>query len=233
MIYYDYTILLLLPAVAFSMAAQFMVTSAYGRYAATRNRRGVSGAQAARTVLDRNGLRDVGVVMVRGRLSDHYDPRKRVVALSEEVYRGSTVAAVSIAAHEAGHAIQHGEGYMPLAIRSGIAPVASVASKCSWVLILLGMFLVNSRYAGFGPLLFDLGIALYVAVVLFQGVTLPVEYNASKRARLQIDALGLVPPEDMPGVRKVLSAAALTYVAAMASAVLTLARLLLIRERER
>jgi Zn-dependent membrane protease YugP len=207
------------------------VNSAYSKYKAIYNRRGISGAVAARTILDRNGLSDVSVEMAGGRLTDHYDPKRRKLVLSEEVYNGLSVAAVSIAAHEAGHAIQHGTDYAPLTVRSAIAPVASFSSRFSWLLIIVGMFIVNTQFASFGPILFDVGIYLYVVVLIFQTVTLPVEFDASKRAREQLINYGLVYQEDLVGTRKILSAAALTYVAAMASALLTLVRMLVIRNR--
>jgi len=231
MIYYDYTIILLIPAIILSLSAQIMVSTAYNKYRAVRNRRGETGVRAARRILDHNGLRGVEIQMTHGKLSDHYDPRKRTLFLSEDVYSGVSVAAVSIAAHEAGHAIQHSMRYIPLTIRSSIAPVASFSSQASMILIIAGMFIVNTQYAPFGPLLFDIGIIMYTAVLLFQTVTLPVEFNASKRARECLVSYGVIYEDEMRGVRRMLSAAAMTYVAAMISSLLTLARFLLIRNR--
>ncbi|MDR3295385.1 MAG: zinc metallopeptidase [Clostridiales Family XIII bacterium] len=231
--YYDSTVLLLIPAFVFTLIVQFRVKHIYKKYAAEPNRRGCSGAETARQLLDRNGLADVPVEQVSGRLSDHYHPRKRAVRLSEEVYYGRSIAAVSIAAHETGHAIQHSQRYAALVFRNIFAPVASVSSKFSWILLVGGLFLAasNTGYWRFGMWLFDIGIVFYVAVLLFQVITLPVEFNASKRAREQLNLSGIVYEEENAGVKRVLSAAALTYVAAMATALLTLVRLLLIRGR--
>ena len=231
MIYYDYTIFLLIPAIILSLAAQIMVSTAYNKYRAVRNRRNETGLRAARKILDRNGLQAVGVQMAHGKLSDHYDPRKRTLFLSEDVYEGMSVAAVSIAAHEAGHAIQHATKYIPLAIRSSIAPVASFSSQAAMILIVVGMFIVNTQYAFFGPILFDIGIIMYTAVLFFQTVTLPVEFNASKRARECLESYGVVYGDEMKGVKRMLAAAAMTYVAAMIASLLTLIRFLLIRSR--
>jgi hypothetical protein len=201
------------PAILVSMWATFVVKSTFARYTKERTRGGVSGAQAAREILRANGITDVSVEQVSGFLSDHYDPRKKVLRLSPDVYSGTTVAAVGVAAHEVGHALQHSQGYAPLAIRSSLVPVASLGSQLSWILIVVG-FVIK-------PLLL-VGIALFGASVLFSLVTLPVEFNASSRAMVQISTLGLLSAEEEKGARKVLSAAAMTYVAAAITAVLTL-----------
>lgn len=230
--YFDWTIIILIPAMIFALYAQSRVSSAYRRYAAVRNRRGITGAQAARQILDSNGLNDVNIEMVNGTLSDHYDPRKRVLRLSSRVYNESSIASVSIAAHESGHAIQHAKSYMPLTFRNTIAPIVGVVSKLSWPLLIIGIIAVNAGYNTNGTLLFDLGILFFGGVVLFHAVTLPVEFNASRRAIHQMEALGVIYQEEVPAARKVLSAAAMTYVAALATAVANLIRILLIRGRD-
>jgi len=220
----DYTIIVLIPAMILAFYAQAKVGNAYRRYSSIPNRNAMTGAEAARRILDSNGLSSVPIEVVRGHLTDHYDPRKKVMRLSHEVYNGTSIASVSIAAHESGHAIQHAAGYTPIKVRNTIAPIVSIASNLAWPLLLLGLF---TQYTG----LFDIGILLFVSVVVFQAVTLPVEYNASARAIEQLDALGIVYPEERTGAKKVLSAAALTYVAAMAMAVANLLRILLLRNR--
>ena len=223
--YFDPTYIVLVPAIIFAFYAQMKVSSAYSRYSRVRNRRGITGAQAARMILDANGLGDVRIEVTRGRLSDHYDPRGRVMRLSQEVYNNPSIAAVSIAAHESGHAVQHGESYAPLKIRNAIVPVVNIASFMSWPLLIIGLFMGP----GTGTLVFDIGVIFFLGVVVFHAITLPVELNASKRAIAQLSSLGIVYPEETAGARKVLSAAALTYVAALATAVLNLVRILMLR----
>ncbi len=220
----DYTIIVLIPAMILAFYAQARVSTAYGRYSSVANRHAVTGAEAARLILDSNGLSDVPIEVVRGKLTDHYDPRKRIMRLSHEVYGGASIAAVSIAAHESGHALQHATGYKPLNVRNTIAPIVSIASNLAWPLLLLGLF---TQYVG----LFDIGILMFASVVLFQAVTLPVEYDASARAIEQLEGLGVIEPEERTGAKKVLSAAALTYVAAMAMAIANLLRILMMRNR--
>lgn len=239
MFYYGYgfdpTIVLLIPAMIFAVAAQGMVKSAFSRYSRVRNRRGLTGAQAARRVLDNNGLSDVEIVPISGSLTDNYDPRRRVLNLSTDVYNVDSVSAVSVACHEAGHAIQHARGYVPLKIRNGIVPVVNFASSISWILIFVGLFLLfqqSGSTSQMGNLLFDIGVLAFVAVVAFHLITLPVELNASRRAIDQMESLALVAPEDLRGSRKVLRAAAMTYVAALAMAVANLLRILAIRGRD-
>jgi len=231
--YFDYTIIILIPAMILAFYAQHKVNSAYNTYSRVGVRNGTTGREAARQILDSSGLQNVNIEVVSGKMTDHYDPRKRVMRLSPEVYNGSTIAAVSIAAHEAGHAIQHGHGYAPLTIRNVIAPVASVMSKAAFPLLIIGLIIWNtgSYYYYWGPFLFDLGILFYGAAVVFQVITLPVEFNASKRAVNLITDMGLVYEDEVRGAKKMLSAAALTYVAAMAAAIAQLLRLLLIRGR--
>ena len=226
--YFDPTYIVLIPAVIFAFYAQMKVNSAYSRYSRVRNRRGITGAQAARMILDANGLSDVRIEITKGRLSDHYDPKKRVMRLSPEVYGNPSIASVSIAAHESGHAVQHGESYMPLKIRNAIVPVVNIASYMAWPLLIIGLLMGQ----GTGTLIFDIGVLFFLGVIVFHAITLPVELNASKRAIAQLSSLGIVYPEETAGSKKVLSAAALTYVAALATAILNLVRILMLRRDE-
>lgn len=229
---FDPTIILLIPAVIFAFWAQNKVSRAYNNYARVQNRRGITGAQAARQILDASGLGDVAVEMGRGRLSDHYDPRKRVMRLSPKVYNEPSIASVAIAAHEAGHAVQHGEQYLPLKIRNALAMPVSLVSWMSWPLLIIGLVIIQAGNYSQGNFIFNLGILAFTGVVVFHAVTLPVEFNASKRALNLLEAQGIVLPEETGGARKVLSAAAMTYVAALAVAVANLLRILLIRGRD-
>ncbi|HSH35538.1 zinc metallopeptidase [Schnuerera sp.] len=216
--------LILLPALLFAMYAQLKVSSSFNKYLKVQSRSGYTGNEVARMILDRNRLHDVRIVPVAGELTDHYDPRSKVIRLSRNVYNGRSIAAVSVAAHEVGHAIQHGEGYFPLILRNNIAPIASLGSRFVWILILLG-FVIS-------PFLIEVGILLYIAVVLFQVVTLPVEFNASRRALIQLEN-GIVYRDEISSSKKVLNAAALTYVAATLVALAQLLRLLSITGRRR
>ncbi len=218
--FWDRTMLILLPAIILSAYASYKVNSVTSRYFQVRASRGLTGAEVARTILDRNGLSSVPVYPVRGSLTDHYDPRSRKVNLSEEVYYGTSITSVAVAAHECGHAIQHKESYLPLTLRSAIVPAVNFASSASWIIILLGFFVNKS--------LLWIGIVLFSATVLFQLVTLPVEFNASSRALKQLQSLGIMESEENQQSRKVLSAAALTYVAAALSSILQLLRLVVI-----
>ena len=180
---FDPTIVILIPAIIFALYAQGKVKSAYNRYAQINNRRGITGHQAARMILDANGLRHVPVEMTAGTLTDHYDPKNDVMRLSSEVYNGTSIASVSIAAHESGHAIQDGTSYGVSADSgSAIAPVVSLVSVASWPLILIGLAIIWAGNQTTGNMIFDLGILFFAAVVLFHTVTLPVEFNASKRS---------------------------------------------------
>lgn len=217
-------IIFVLPALIFAGYAQMKISSTFNKYLKVSSNTGMSGAQVAKEILDKNGLNHIRVEHVRGNLTDHYDPRSKVVRLSDNVYRGSSIAAVSVAAHEVGHAIQHAEGYYPLIIRDNIAPIANLGSRMVWIFIILG-FLVS-------PFLIDVGIALFLAAVLFQIVTLPVEFNASRRALVQLED-GIASTEMIKPAKKVLSAAALTYVAATLVAVAELLRLLALTNRRR
>lgn len=205
--------LFIAPAVILALWAQWRVKSAYA--AAQQVAARLSGAAAARYVLDAAGLRDVQIEQIGGFLSDHYDPREKVLRLSPEVYQSRSLAAVGIAAHEAGHAIQDARGYLPLVVRNAAVPAATVGSGFSFILLLLGFVL------HFTPLLLA-GIALFGCVVFFQVVNLPVEFNASSRAKAQLQSLGVVTSEEMWYVNRVLNAAALTYVAATLQSLLTL-----------
>jgi Zn-dependent membrane protease YugP len=225
--FYDPTMLILIPAIIFTLYAQSKVKTNFEKYIRVQTRRGYTGAQVARMLLNQNGLHDIPIEAAQGQLGDHYDPIKRVLRLSGEVYQGSSIASVSVAAHEVGHAIQHANGYVPLSVRNMIFPVARFGSSAAWLFILAGLMI-----PALGGLM-DIGILLFGAAVLFQLVTLPVEFNASNRALEMLDANGYIYDEEIKGAKNVLNAAALTYVAAMASGLAQLMRLILIRNRRR
>lgn len=227
MFYYDPTYIILLPAILLALYAQTRVQSTFQKFSKVPSRRGITGAEAARMILRENGLDAVSVTKTNGTLSDHYDPRANVVRLSEGVYDSTSIAAIGIAAHEVGHAVQHNRGYFPIRLRNTILPAAQIASTLAFPLIFLGIF-----FSAFSALI-PVGILLYTAVVAFQLVTLPVELNASRRALTTVESFGYLDAEETKGAKKVLSAAALTYVAAAASAVLQLLRLLTISGRRR
>lgn len=220
---FDPTILLVLIGVALSLWAQGRVNSAFSRYSKVRSRTGMTGAEAARRLLNSQGIYDVTVRAVTGSLTDHYDPRTKTVNLSEAVYGASSVAAIGVAAHECGHAMQHNEEYGPLRFRSALVPVANLGSRISWPLILIGII-----FGGLGSPLVQIGILMFTLAVLFQLVTLPVEFNASNRAVKLLDSQGILASDEVSGTRKVLSAAALTYVAAAATSILQLLRLVIL-----
>ena len=221
MIFDPLMLLILAPAMLLAMWAQFKVKSAYQRASEIPNSRGASGAQAARAILDANGLQNVGVEPHEGWLSDHYDPRHKVLRLSPGVYQDRSLAAVGIAAHEAGHAIQDATDYGPLVIRNGLVPLASTGSWLSVVLIMLG-FMLAAGETLLGTSVLYAGIGLFAVTVLFQLVNLPVEFDASSRAKTVLVDMGIIRTDELPMVRKVLSAAALTYVAATLIALLQL-----------
>jgi len=223
-LFWDPTMILLIPALILGIWAQARVRGAFAKYSKVRAASGMTGAQAARYLLDRAGLDNIAIEPVAGNLTDHYDPRTKVLRLSEGVYGSPSLAALGIAAHEAGHAIQDRDGYLPMTIRQSLVPVANLGSGLLFPL-LIGGFLF-----GIKPLV-TIGIVLYSAAVLFQIVTLPVEFNASSRAIKVLEGSGALHPDEIGGARKVLSAAALTYVAATLAAVLTLIRLLILRDR--
>lgn len=226
--YFDSTMLLLIPAMVLALYAQSKVRSAYAKYSRVSSVRGMSGAQVARTLLDRAGLHGVGVEMVAGNLTDHYDPRTKVVRLSHQVYHGTSVAALGIAAHETGHAAQHADGYFALSLRNNFFPIAQLGSNMA-----MPLFLIDFLFANTMGILMDIGILLFAFAVLFQVITLPVEYNASSRAVGMLLSEGIIAPAEEAGVRRVLGAAALTYVAATAAAISSLLRLFLLRGRRR
>ena len=220
---FDWTIVLVLIGALISLWAQGRVTSTFNKYSKVRSRTGMTGADAAMRLLRAQGIYDVSVRPVSGNLTDHYDPRTKVVNLSESVYYATSVAAIGVAAHECGHAMQHNEGYAPLNFRSALVPVVNFGSKLSWPLILLGVL-----FGGVGSTLCQVGILTFTLVVLFQLVTLPVEFNASKRAVKLLDSQGILVGDEVQGTKKVLGAAALTYVAAAASTILQLLRLIIL-----
>jgi Zn-dependent membrane protease YugP len=221
----DTTFFLLIPAIILALYAQARVKGTYARYSRVMAQSGLTGAEAARSLLNTGGAGDVPVERIAGQLTDNYDPRKKVLRLSEGVYDGRSLAALGIAAHETGHALQHHNPYAPLQFRNGFFPVANIGSTLAFPLFFIGL-LTSSR----GPsVLMDIGILLFAAAVLFSVVTLPVEFNASKRAVHILETQGLLNGQEIAGARKVLSAAALTYVAATAMAILQLVRLLMIR----
>jgi len=224
--YYS-SMIVLIPAMIFTMIVQGRIKRAYSRYSQVENSRRLTGAQAARMMLDANGLSGVPINILNGDLNNYFDPRSNSVNLSQAVYHTDSIAAMCIACHEVGHAIQHATNYAPVRIRNGIVPLVNLTSTFSWPLIMLGLiFSTSSRY---GSLLFNLGALCFVFVILFHLVTLPVELNASNRALKQMTSIGMVSDFDYSGSRKVLHAAAMTYVAALATAVASLIRILLIR----
>ena len=222
--YIDPTYLILIPEILISAWAQFKVSSTFNKYSTVRSINGYTGAQVARILLNDAGLQEVEIQQVPGRLSDHYDPRAKVLRLSSDVYGSTSVASIGVAAHEVGHAIQDKESYSALVFRNAIVPVVNFSSSLSWILFFIGILLSYST-------LVTIGIILFSVVVLFQLVTLPVEFNASSRALKLLEARGILYDKEVDGARKVLSAAALTYVAATLMAVLQLVRLIAISNR--
>lgn len=213
--------ILVVPALLLGLYAQSKVQSTFRRYAQVTGARGLTGAEAARRILDANGLQHVAVDRIAGQLTDNYDPRAQVVHLSEAVYDSTSVAAVGVAAHETGHAVQHAVGYAPLRLRTAIIPVTQFGSAISPILLILGLVL------SIGPLV-QVGLLLFATVAVFQLVTLPVEYNASRRALATLDQSGMLQAEELAGAARVLDAAALTYVAALISTLAQLLRLVLL-----
>lgn len=223
--FFDPTMLLVLPALIFAMWAQWKVQHTYKKYSTVPAANGLTGAQMAMSIMKRNGVNDVTIEEVGGVLSDHYDPRVKAVRLSAHNYRNSSIAGIAVGAHEVGHVLQHAQGYVPLTIRSALAPVAGFGSMLAFPLFFIGILFGGSMSKTF----MDLGILLFTGAVLFQVVTLPVEFDASKRALAQLTSSGAIAPQEIDGAKKVLDAAALTYVAAAAMAALQLLRLVLIR----
>ena len=227
--YYDWTYLLVVIGALICIAASGRVTRVFSQYSRVRSRTGLTGREAAEQILRRNGIYDVQVIHIPGNLTDHYNPSKKTLGLSDTVYNSASVAAVGVAAHECGHAVQHATGYAPLQIRGALVPAANIGSMAAWPLIIIGLFL-NGETA---VVLINLGILLFSAAVLFQIVTLPVEFNASNRAVKVLESSGMLYPDEVDSVKRVLGAAALTYVASAASMILQLLRLIIIGGRKR
>lgn len=224
MFYFDSSMLILIPALIIAAWAQYKISSTFDQYSQVRSMKGYTGSDVARMLLDSSGLSDVPVEIVQGRLTDHYDPVNRVMRLSNDVFYSSSVASLGVAAHETGHAIQHKERYSPLMIRNSIVPVVNFGSNLSWVLFFAGfIFGITS--------LIRIGILLFMTVVIFQLVTLPVELNASKRALALLGSRGILYDEELQGAKRVLDAAALTYIAAALMAIAQLARLIILSNR--
>ena len=220
--YFDPTYVLVLVGAVLCMAASAKLNSTYHKYAKIRCMSGMTGAEAAARILQNAGIHDVRIERVRGELSDHYDPKNKVLRLSDSTYGATSVAAVGVAAHECGHAVQHKQGYAPLKLRSALVPAANIGSRLGIPLILLGVLL------GLNSTLVQVGIWVFALAVLFQIVTLPVEFNASSRALVMLQEYGITGGQETAYCRKVLGAAALTYVAGAASSVLQLLRLVLL-----
>ena len=224
--YFDWTILIVIPGAIFAMWAQFKVKSTFENYSREITRKHITGYDAARRILDANGLTDVKIERIDGQLTDHYDPRANVIRLSESTYANSSTAAVGVAAHEAGHAIQHAKGYVPIKIRSAIVPVTQIGSNLAMPVFIIGL-LFASDY------LMLAGIALFSLASIFQIVTLPTEFNASRRALDTLSSCGILYDDELRGAGKVLGAAAMTYVAALATSLLSLLRLIVIANGRR
>ncbi len=219
--YFDPTMLIVLPALILALWAQINVKTTYSKYNKVHTRSGVTGFEAARKILDANGLYNVGIERIRGELTDHYDPRANVIRLSEAVYSSTSAAAVGVASHEAGHAVQHAVGYAPIKLRTSVIKITNFGSMMAMPLFLIGLIMASTY-------LMYAGIILYSLVAVFQLITLPVEFNASKRAIIALRDSGRFAPDELKASKKVLSAAALTYVAALASSLLSLLRLIII-----
>lgn len=220
--YYDPTYILVLIGAVLCILAQMRVKSTYRKFSRVRSRSGMTGAQVAQRILQLSGIYDVRIEHVRGELTDHYDPSNKVLRLSDTVYGSDSIAAIGVAAHECGHAVQHDKGYTPLSVRTALVPVANIGSWAGFPLVFLGVIL------GMNQTLIHIGIWVFALAVLFQIITLPVEFNASGRALAMLGSYGLMSQDETKGCRKVLSAAALTYVAAAAAAILQLLRLVLL-----
>lgn len=220
--WFDPTYILVLIGAVICMIASARVNTTFNKYSKVRSMSGMTGAQAAERILHSAGIYDVTILHVSGKLTDHYDPRNKTLKLSDSVYGSASVAAVGVAAHECGHAIQHQKNYAPLSIRSAIVPVANFGSAAAWPLILIGLLM------GTGSILVNIGIIFFSFAVLFQIVTFPVEFNASRRAVNILDETGILGQDELRYTRKVLGAAALTYVASAAAAILQLLRLIIL-----
>lgn len=227
MLYFDSTYLIVLPAIIFALIAQLMVKSTFQKYSKEKNEYGYTAREVARRILDENGLNNIQIEYISGNLTDHYDPSANVIRLSDTVYNSTSVAAIGVAAHEVGHAIQHAQGYSPIKIRQAIIPVTRIGSNLAVPLVLIGMIFSALEW------LIPVGIFLYTGVVFFQAVTLPVEFNASSRALKTLDSNAILQPGEIKIAKKVLTAAAMTYVAAMFSSLMSILRLILIANRGR
>lgn len=225
--FWDPTYIVVIPAIIFALIAQIMVKSTFSKYSKESNQHGYTAKEVARKILDDNGLYNVSIEYIGGELTDHYDPTSNVVRLSDSVYNSTSVAAIGVAAHEVGHAIQHAKGYTPIKIRQAIIPITQIGSKLAVPLVLVGLIFGAFRF------LVPVGIFLYAGVVLFQAVTLPVEFNASGRALRTLDENVILYKDEVRMAKKVLTAAAMTYVAAMFSSLMSLLRLILIANRRR
>ena len=221
MFFWDISMIILIPGLLLAMYAQAKVSSTYNRYNKVTSHSGYTGAQFARKMLNDNGLYDVTITQISGRMSDHYDPRANQVRLSAEVYNGTSIASLGIAAHEVGHAVQHATNYFPLTIRNLVVPVTNFSSSIYMILIFLGIIMNSFSMIQFG-------IMLFAVIVIFQVITLPVEFNASRRAIATLGGDGVLDAEELSGAKRVLGAAAMTYVAAMVTAVLQLLQLLMV-----
>lgn len=221
MFFWDISMIILIPGLLLAMYAQAKVSSTYNRYKKVTSHSGYTGAQFARKMLNDNGLYDVTITQINGRMSDHYDPRANQVRLSAEVYNGTSIASLGIAAHEVGHAVQHATNYFPLTVRNLVVPVTNFSSSIYMLLIFLGIIMNSFSMIQFG-------IMLFAVIVIFQVITLPVEFNASRRAIATLGGDGVLDAEELSGAKRVLGAAAMTYVAAMVTAVLQLLQLLMV-----
>ena len=218
----DWTMIVLLPAILLTVWAQSRVKSTFEQYSRVRSRQGITGREAARAILTSYGLGSMPIKQIAGQLTDHYDPSTRSLSLSEPVYDSTSIAVIGVAAHEVGHAVQHAQNYFPLKFRNAIVPVVNLTSGASWPLFLVGLMAGNSR-------IMNIGILLFLGVIVFHLVTLPVELDASRRALAVLSSNGMMDRDEVSGARKVLGAAAMTYLAAALQAVLSLVRLILLR----
>lgn len=221
MFFWDISMIILIPGLLLAMYAQAKVSSTYNRYKRVTSHSGYTGAQFARKMLNDNGLYDVTITQISGRMSDHYDPRANQVRLSAEVYNGTSIASLGIAAHEVGHAVQHATNYFPLTVRNLVVPVTNFSSSIYMLFIFIGIIMNSFSMIQFG-------IMLFAVIVIFQVITLPVEFNASRRAIATLGGDGVLDAEELSGAKRVLGAAAMTYVAAMVTAVLQLLQLLMV-----
>ena len=221
MFFWDISMIILIPGLLLAMYAQAKVSSTYNRYRKVTSHSGYTGAQFARKMLNDNGLYDVTITQISGRMSDHYDPRANQVRLSAEVYNGTSIASLGIAAHEVGHAVQHATNYFPLTVRNLVVPVTNFSSSIYMLFIFIGIIMNSFSMIQFG-------IMLFAVIVIFQVITLPVEFNASRRAIATLGGDGVLDAEELSGAKRVLGAAAMTYVAAMVTAVLQLLQLLMV-----